>query len=110
MSSSNLPDGTPVEDWMLSDRPPEQILEEYKWRGFSDGFRGQPAAAVSNYVQPQTSYFDGFKEGRETLERIQKVAQEEYPDDPMGMNKIMKKSFEYYEQHLELVRTIRIKE
>jgi len=98
MSSSNLPDGTPVEDWMVSDKPPKQILEEYKWRGFSDGFRGQPAASVSNYVQPQTSYFDGFNEGRQMLERIQEVAQEEYPDDPMGMNKVMHKAFVYYER------------
>lgn len=86
-----------VEEWMKSDKPTEQILEEFMWLGFSAGFRGMPGESVSNFFEPQTSYLEGYTKGRKMLDRIKEVAQKEYPDDPMGMNKIMNKAFEYYD-------------
>ena len=97
MTDELLPDGTPVEDWMKHpEKTTEQIKEEFHWMGFTDAFQGRPCRAVSNYVEPQTSYFDGFTAGKKHLEQVLEVLKEEYPDDPMGMNKLMVKMFEAY--------------
>jgi hypothetical protein len=91
-------DGTPFEPRLHQDKPRDQILDEYYWQGFGDGWQSGPARSVSNAHEPQCAYFDGFRDARKQVRRLEPLAESggRWPGDKNRVSRLLYKAVDEF--------------
>lgn len=87
-------------DVVYQNKPMEQILDECFWVGVNEGWQNMGARAISDYVEPQQAYFDGYIKGKKDCERARKIAERDFPG-VNGMNKVMARAFDNWVETYE---------